>query len=400
MLQNKNFTKLLSLVLAISLWIYVVTVENPPTKIKIPNVPIQIVNAESLNQRGLAINSDENYFMDIVIEGTRSNVLKISSNDIIAKADVFGYGVGENYIPVTVTVPDTVSVADQKTTRLAVNIEELVSVYKPINVVFDGAVSSKYEATVLNITPKEVEVKGAKSKVADVNSVNATIDVSTLTDKTKVFQTGLSTLNENGETVKNVKLSSDTANIEAAVYQTKEVPLDVEVSGEVSKAYQVTGMNVPKKVKIKGLKENLQKVERVTAQAIDITDVTATTEIPISVDLPKGIMLANSSKDISVSIIIKGISIKEFEVPNSSISATGLGENLSLVVNTESVAVKASGKETDIETLNQKDIKLSIDVTGLEPGIYTVPLTIDEIDGMSELVLTPSEIHITINEAV
>ncbi len=400
MLQNKNFTKLLSLVLAISLWIYVVTVENPPTKIKIPNVPIQIVNAESLNQRGLAINSDENYFMDIVIEGTRSNVLKISSNDIIAKADVFGYGVGENYIPVTVTVPDTVSVADQKTTRLAVNIEELVSVYKPINVVFDGAVSSKYEATVLNITPKEVEVKGAKSKVADVNSVNATIDVSTLTDKTKVFQTGLSTLNENGETVKNVKLSSDTANIEAAVYQTKEVPLDVEVSGEVSKAYQVTGMNVPKKVKIKGLKENLQKVERVTAQAIDISDVTATTEIPISVDLPKGIMLANSSKDISVSIIIKGISIKEFEVPNSSISATGLGENLSLVVNTESVAVKASGKEADIETLNQKDIKLSIDVTGLEPGIYTVPLTIDEIDGMSELVLTPSEIHITINEAV
>lgn len=400
MLQNKNFTKLLSLVLAISLWIYVVTVENPPTKIKIPNVPIQIVNAESLNQRGLAINSDENYFMDIVIEGTRSNVLKISSNDIIAKADVFGYGVGENYIPVTVTVPDTVSVADQKTTRLAVNIEELVSVYKPINVVFDGAVSSKYEATVLNITPKEVEVKGAKSKVADVNSVNATIDVSTLTDKTKVFQTGLSTLNENGETVKNVKLSSDTANIEAAVYQTKEVPLDVEVSGEVSKAYQVTGMNVPKKVKIKGLKDNLQKVERVTAQAIDISDVTATTEIPISVDLPKGIMLANSSKDISVSIIIKGISIKEFEVPNSSISATGLGENLSLVVNTESVAVKASGKEADIETLNQKDIKLSIDVTGLEPGIYTVPLTIDEIDGMSELVLTPSEIHITINEAV
>nr|WP_315023739.1 CdaR family protein [uncultured Aminipila sp.] len=400
MLQNKNFTKLLSLVLAIFLWVYVIAVENPPTKVKIPNVPIKLVNVESLNQRGLAISSDEDYFMDIVIEGTRSDVLKISANDIIATADVFGYGVGENYIPVTVTLPDSVSVADQKTTRLTINIEELVSVYKPVNVIFNGAIDPKLEATVLNITPEEVEVKGAKSRVASVKSVNAAIDVSQLTGKSQVFTAELSTVDSKGQSVKNIKLSSDTADIEAAVDQIKEVPLEVAVLGEVDKAYQVTNMNVPQKVKIKGLKEDLEKISKVTADPIDISKVTATTEIPLSVKLPKGVMLAQESQKAAVSIDIKGISVKEFEIPSSSITALGLGEKLSLVINTQSVKVKVSGKEADVEKLTAEDIGLSIDLTGLGAGIYTVPLKTEKEGGVSEILVTPSEIHITINEAV
>lgn len=400
MLQNKNFTKLLSLVLAMFLWVYVVAVENPPTKVKIPSVPIKLVNVESLNQRGLAISSDEDYYMDIVIEGTRSDVLKISANDIIATADVFGYGVGENYIPVTVTLPDSVSVADQKTTRLTINIEELVSVYKPVNVVFNGKLDPKFEPTVFSITPEEVEVKGAKSKVASVKSVNAAIDVSKLTTKSQVFTTDLSTVDAKGQSVNNIKLSSDTADVEAAVYQIKEVPLEVEVSGEVAKAYQVTNMNVPQKVKIKGLKEDLEKISKVTADPIDISKVNATTEIPISVKLPKGIMLAQDSEKAAVSIDIKGISVKEFEVPSSSITPLGLGEKLSLVINTQSVNVKVSGKEADVEKLTAEDIGLSIDLTGLGAGIYTIPLKIEKEDGVSEILATPSEIHITINEAV
>ncbi|QHI72018.1 CdaR family protein [Aminipila terrae] len=400
MLQNKNFTKFLSILLAIFLWVYVVAVENPPTKVKIPNVPIKLVNVDSLNQRGLAISSEEDYFMDIVIEGTRSDVLKISANDIIAKADVFGYGVGQNDIPVTVTVPDSISVADQKTHRLTVNIEEMVSVYKPVNVVFSGTIDPKLEATVSQITPKEVEVKGAKSKVASVKSVNATVDVSKLTTEAKSFTADLTAVDARGQTVKNIQLSSDTADFEAAVYQIKEVPLQVDVTGEVNKSYQVTNMYVPQKVKIKGLKENLDKVDKITASPVDISSVTATTDIPVSVKLPHGVMLAQDSKHVAVSIAIKGISVKEFEIPSSSITSNGLADKLSLVINTQSVNVKVSGKEADVEKLTAEDIKLSIDLTGLAAGIYTVPLKVVKGSGVSDISVTPGEIHITINEAV
>lgn len=399
MLQNKNFTKLLSVFLAIFLWVYVVAVENPPTTIKIPNVPIKLVNTESLNQRGLAISSDEDYYMDISIEGTRSDVLKVSVDDIIVTADVFGYGVGENYIPVTVTLPDSVTIANQKTTRLTINIEELVSVYKPISVIFSGVLDPKLEATVFDITPEEVEVKGAKSRVANVNSVNATIDSSKLTDESKTFTTDLITVDRSGEEVSNIKMSADTADIKASVYYTKEVPLEVEVLGEVDKAYQVTEMNIPQKVEIKGLKEDLEGVNKVIAAPINISNVTATTKVPLSVDLPDKIILAEDSKDVAVSIYIKGISVKEFEIPTSSITTYGLAEKLSLVINTQSVNVKVSGKESDVENLIAEDIGISIDLTGLEPGIHIVPIILEE-DGESDIIVTPSEIHITINEAI
>ncbi|QAT41953.1 CdaR family protein [Aminipila luticellarii] len=400
MLQNKKFTIFLSILLAIFLWVYVVAVENPPTKVKVPNVPIKLVNVDSLNQRGLAISSEEDYFMDVIVEGARSDVLKISADDIEAKADVFGYGVGQNDIPVTITVPDSVSVANQKNNRLTVTIEEMVSVYKPVNVVFNGAADSKQEATVSSITPKEVEVKGAKSKVASIKSVNAYLDISELTTTPKSFTTELTAVDFRGQSVKNIKLSSDTADIEAEIYQTKEVPLEVDVTGEVNKAYQVTSMDVPQKVKIKGLKEDLQDISKVTAEPVDISKVTATTDIPLTIKLPRGVMLAQESKKTAVSIAIKGISVKEFEIPSSSITANGLGDKLSLVINTQTVNVKVSGKEADVAKLTEADVNLSIDLTGLEAGIYTVPLKVEKENGISDISVTPEEIHITINEAV
>ncbi|QIB68205.1 hypothetical protein Ami103574_02265 [Aminipila butyrica] len=400
MLQNKNFTKLLSILLAVFLWVYVVAVENPPTKVRIPNVPITLVNVDSLNQRGLAISSDEDYFMDVVIEGARSDVLKVSASDIVAKVDVFGYGVGENEIPVTVTLPDSVSVANQKDNRIVINIEEMVSVYKTVNVIFNGSVDSKQEATVSSVTPKEVEVKGAKSKVASVKSVNAYIESSELTTEEKSFTADLTAVDANGQTAKNIQLSSDTADIKAVIYQIKEVPLEVAVTGEVNGAYQVTSMDVPEKVKIKGLKEDLAGVDKITADPVDISTVTATTELPLNMKLPQGVMLAQDSTKAAVSIVIKGITVKEFEIPNSSITVNGLGEKLSLVINTQSVNVKVSGKEASVEKMTAADISLSIDLTGLETGIYTVPLTVHKAAGISDITVDTEEIHITINEAV
>ncbi|MFV0516111.1 MAG: YbbR-like domain-containing protein [Aminipila sp.] len=400
MLQNKNFTRLLSLALAIFLWVYVVTVENPPTKIKFSSIPVKLVNVESLNQRGLAINSDEEFRIDIVIEGKRSDVLKVSTSDIIATADVFGYGIGENYIPVTVTVPDTVRVAEQKPNKLIINIEELVSVYKPISVVYSGSSKENQEPTIVSMTPQEVEVKGAKSRVAKVSSVYATIDVTKLTHTPQLFTSDLYTIDAKGQPVSNIRLSSDTVDIESAIYETKEVPLEVEIVGDVDGKYKVTEMRVPEVVKLKGLKENLDKINKITAKPIDISTVTATTDIPISLNLPHGIMLAQKSENLAVSISIKGIGVKEFEIPSSSITSEGLDQGLSLVINTQSVIVRVSGNEADVERLTAEDLMLSVDLTGLQPGIHTLPLKLEEKTGTMEMTATPKEIHITINEAV
>ncbi|MGN0710982.1 MAG: YbbR-like domain-containing protein [Anaerovoracaceae bacterium] len=400
MLQNKNFSKLLSLALAIALWVYVVTVENPPTKVKISDIPIQLVNVESLTQRGLAISSDDTYHMDIIIEGTRSDVLKVSAEDIIATADVFGYNAGENYIPVEVTVPSTVDVAEKKTNVITVNIEELVSVYKPVSIEFQGKLDEKYEATVFETMPQEVEVKGAKSKVARVKEVKGVINTSELPFEKQDFTVDLSPIDANGNEVSNVKLSSETAAVQAAIYEIKEVPLEVEIKGEVSSDYQVSDVKVPEKIKIKGLKSDLKKVSEVKAKAVDISGVTATTDIPLELNLPDGIMLTQDYENVAVSITIKGISVKTFEIEGSQIAHLNLKNGCTAAVNTQSVSVRITGKEDVMENLTADDINLTIDLKDLSEGMHVVDVHASVNGEVSDISVTPSEVHITINEAV
>lgn len=398
MLQNKTFTRILSVVLAIFLWVYVVSVENPTTKVKIPNVPVQLLNKETLTDRNLALTEDGDYYVDVVIEGKRADVLKIAAGDISATANLLGYNLGANNIPVTVTVPDTVTVSNVRTNMIPINIENLVSIYKPITVLFSGTIGSGTEPTAYDLTPEEVEVKGAKSKVASVAEVTATINVNELKADENTLFADLHAVDKSGNVVSGVKLSAAKAELTAAVFETKEVPLNLDVTGQVSNKYEMTNLDIPKKVKIKGLKDDVNKIQSVSASSVDISNIASTTDIPVKVNLPDGIMLSDDSKHPAVSISLKGISAKQFNIDNSQIGFQGLADGLTVDVNTQSVTVDVTGKESVITNLTADDIHLSIDVTGLGTGIHTVPVNLTCDKTLSDSSVTPSQIYITINE--
>ena len=96
MIRNKNVLRLLSVVLALFLWFYVVAVENPYSERKITKIPIQFVNHEELESRGLAIDYSDVQTMDVVISGSRSDVMKVRADEITATVDLTGYEKGKN----------------------------------------------------------------------------------------------------------------------------------------------------------------------------------------------------------------------------------------------------------------------------------------------------------------
>ena len=58
MLRNKNIVRILSLLIAVVLWAYVMGEINPETTIKFKNINVEILNQESLEDRGLALIED------------------------------------------------------------------------------------------------------------------------------------------------------------------------------------------------------------------------------------------------------------------------------------------------------------------------------------------------------
>ena len=396
MLRSKNLMKVASLLIAIVLWAYVMAIENPPTTQKIPNIPVTLQNAASLAQNGLAILEGENRTVDVTVQGTRTDILKYK-NQITANANVFGYNVGENYIGVDVNLPNGLTRVDVNPAKILVKIDSLVSVYKPVELSFTGDMAPGTESGSITVRPEQIEVKGPKSLVESVSYVGVSIPYSQISRAGSTFTLNAAAIDMNDEVVQNVTLSSNTVNVTATLYDTKTVPLSVNIIGQLSEKYEMTNLDAPDTIKIKGAKGVLAGIDSVAAEPIDISGVENTSELPIKPILPAGVEVADGSRGIHVNIDIKGISICDFDYSSQEIEIIGLGEGLSAYINTPSVHLHAAGEETTLDNTVKEDFKLSVDLTGMDLGAQIVTVTVTHDKAVNSLVLDPPEVHITIN---
>lgn len=302
MLENKNVLKVLSLLLAIVLWAFVLGEVNPTVKKTISNVPVEFTNVEQLESRDLAMVTKEGYHVDIVVEGARSDVGKLEISDIHAVADMYGYKKGENHVSVDVTVPNTVSLEEIKTPEITVVLEDLVSVSKPVTVEFVGTTDENTEASAVEVRPGVVEVKGAQSVIDKVDTVRVQIDATGLTETADTFYEVPSAWTKKGTLIKDVSISANIVEVEAILHHTKVVSLELKVTGDPEGDAEVT---VPKEITVKGTVEALARITSVAADAIDISAVTETSVIPLDMTLPYGIEIADKSKDIGVKVEFK-----------------------------------------------------------------------------------------------
>ena len=177
---------------------------------------------------------------------------------------------------------------------------------------------------------------------------------------------------------------------------TKEVPLKVDTVGSVASKYSVSRIDAPHKIKIKGTAEALASVESIKAQPVDISDVTATSRVPVSPVLPNGIYVADSSKELSVYVLIDNVAAKEVLFDTDSISMLGLGEGLNANVDTESVFLSLRGSESQINSATASDVLLQADLTGLGEGTHIVSLTSTYSKPFKAVEIIPAQIQVTI----
>ncbi len=402
MLQNKTFNKIISVVIAVILWAYVIQIVNPTITGRITDIPVRIVNTENLTQRGLAIVGDGDYTVSITIEGRRTDVNNVTRDQITAIADVFGYTAGaDNSVPVTVTLPDTVSLSGNRTIRIHVGIEELVTVHENVVIEYVGDLPANTEPGDITIEPSAIDVKGAKSDIANVHHVSAQVDASALSATGAQIVAAAVPVNADGERVEGVSLSANSVTYTSTLYYTREVPLDIQVIGEPSDNYEMTGIYVPETVTIRGTRSAISTIERVKAQPIDISDITATTSIPVVCELPEGVTLANASSNLAVGVGIKGLSEGDVIVTSDEILVSGADEGVNAEINTAYVKVTASGREAVVEELTSDFFELSVDVAGLETGMHEVPVLVrvkaQEL-GLKNVSVDPATVYVTISD--
>ena len=396
MLKNKNVLRLLSLVLALFLWFYVVAVENPLSERKISKVPIQFINHEDLEKRGLAIDYSDIQTMDIVISGARSDVMKVSAEDVVATADLTGYGKGKNYVAVNVKLPRKVELVEQRVQMIPINVEKLMTVKKTVTVEFAGSPEKDKAPKLFSQNFTEVSVAGATSQILKVKKAIAEIDIAKLTEKKKKYSLKISAYDSNRKEVTGIKFLEKKLSVEAGLYSIKEVPLSLDLKGEPPAEYKISSLNSPKTVKIMGFEADLATIEKLVSDPIYLDDLQESKKIPIKISMPEGVELLEP-ENVNLEVQIKDLDSKEFLVSSSSISIKGLASGKEITIDSEPLKVKAVVKEESSEAVSADDVKLYIDVTGLDAGEHTVKVRVEQADNIGDVSVEPHEIVVKIN---
>ena len=397
MLQNKTFTKILSVVIALVLWVYVIGEVNPTTTNTIENIPVKLLNTENLASKGLVVLDGDTFTVNLTVEGKRADILGMDQDNLLVTADLFGYGLGENYINVSVELPQGISLVSSAPSKLKVVIDELITAIKPVSINYVGELEDGVEPGQISIYPESVEVNGARSLVEQVAYVGADIDMATLTTELSTTSADAYAYNVNGEIISKVKLATETIAIGARLMRTKVVPLLVEVVGQELPELQVTNIEIPETVVIRGDKNVVDKVDQILAKNINLSDYTVSAEIPLEVFLPEGVELAEASKTLVAKIAIKGLSSKSFEYNTSVIQIEGLAEGFAAEIIPSNLIVSVVEKDSVLKEITSTDLDITINLEGLGLGAHQVNL-VPSINGNTDnITIGPTSVTVNIH---
>lgn len=406
--MNNAVLKLLALFFAIVLWMAVVNIDNPVVR-KTMTISVTMKNQDYITSMGKYLDTlGDSNTITFSYTTTRSIWQNISASDFSATADLQKIEAKEsgNYrVPVNVTATRNASqiTIETKQIYLDVSLEDLAKHQFQIKANTSGTVADGCALGVVELDSANViQVSGPASVINRIDTVIATVNVDGMaTDVTDyavpVFY------DVNGEVIDTTKLEKSVENVKitAQILNTKDVPLVLSTMGTLPEGYQLVDVYCnPISVRVKGVSSILNTLDKIVipAEVLDLTGAMTDIEkrIDISTYLPTGVSLVISADaKVDVTASIERIETKEFRVPVSNITATGLKSGYKLEHMERYISVYVSAGKTALSHLNVADIKGNINVENLEEGVHpvAVDITLDESvytvgDTIIEVVLT------------
>ena len=421
-LMNKFTLKILSLAVAILVWLLVVNIEDPVRSETYWDVPVTIVNESYLTSNlQIPLLVDGSDTVTVRIRATSNTLRSINRDNIVAEADmtqIISMDTTPYMVPVRVICP---GVADEDITVTPANIpietDELTSQAMTISASVGGTTpEAGYEVGKLTVNPEKVTISGPKDLISKLDRVVADVVVTGMSQSGNV-SSSLHIYDKNGDELTETQMSylnlqdieNNKVDVSVELWRVRsDITIQAGYSGTPEDGYQVSSVTtVPNTISIAGTDEALQELAEngntitIPSSEIDVSGENADFEQTIDIEelLPEDTMLARDiSSSVIVSVAIIPYDSKEYVIPATSIDRSKQPENMTAVITDDSVTVRIKGSEEDLEALKESDIKLSIDTSKYTTeGEYNVPVDVTLPDGYElvenvtvRVTLTPS----------
>lgn len=324
--MSENGRKILNIVIAILVsigsWTYVVYNNDPMTEVTYKDIPIIFEGEDTLANNGYGVSQASAETVDVTLRQRRIDTNNIAATDIDVIADVSAAEEGENGISLKISGPDGTQVASAERRSISVEVEEADSVEEKIYVEYAEQIPNA-EPVITSLTSSQSTVMGAKSEIERVDRVAALISYDDTSTKPKKFTTELTAVDKDGDIIDHLVIYPREVNFIAYTGEVKEVPLNVitedpekekaedqtegdqedgsEEKEETGDGYTRT-YTAPETIRIKGSAEVLERVDQISTELIDISNMYDDEDVELTYSLPDGVHLANDSLNLVIKV--------------------------------------------------------------------------------------------------
>ena len=405
---SRNYIpKVLCVLAAFVLWIYVMQVESPDYEQKITSVPVELENAAALSEAsGLSVYSGSGNRISLTVAGKKSIVSKLKAEDVSAYIDLSRVKeAGRHSLDVSVDLPDDVTLVDCEPSTVTVYVDEMDSISLPVSEkLVNFVLESPYELGEIDFEFDTVNVTGPKNRISNLAGAVVTINMENR-KSTFVTNSSITLVDKSGNLsdMNYLSMSESEMSVTVPIYLTKDVPVEVRFKYGLVDTSHVKVTCEPSSFSLKGdaakFSDGTSLIEKIEI------DETAVIETPYTeireVVIRDG--LTASAESTSVKITVEYDStVKTRQIAVSNIKVKGAPSNLKYEIADDNILVMLRGNASEIDSAKASDISATIDLEGFDSsssGVITknATVTVNAHDADSVFVLGTYPVKITIN---
>ncbi len=387
-LTNNLGLKLLSLLVAVVLWLVVVNIDDPVTTRTFNGIHVDIENADTITSEGKVYSIlDGSDTVNVTVKAKRSVLDSLVASDIKAYADIREMDVDLGLVPIDVYSQRNANKIEEITSRtknLKISMESLQTKQFAIVNIISGVPAEGYAVGDITINPNVIKVSGPASVVEKVTRAVVRIDVAGMGTKLNLKLVPL-LLDNSGNVISTGGLSVNVKEVDAEVnmINTKEVPITVNTMGAPASGYTHTRTDYsPEKIKVKGSSEALDALTEIVLpnELLDISGAKETVEktVDITEYLPKGVEPVDpNDKNIVLSAVIEHLDKRSITISTASIEKKNLTMGLQTSFVSDKINVEVEGLSETIKEIKAEDLTCEIDLSDYtKVGKYSVPVKV------------------------
>ncbi len=393
---------LLSLGLATVLWAFVTNQENPSLR---KDVSFQIASFDPVNvPKSMLVTKETPNDVTVTLIGPREAVNSVRTEDIQIAVDLAttdSTNPGGSAIVITAPIKASVKKrgvrAQVDPTSVRVTLEPISRRTVPVRINSTDAPPFGFELDAQpSADPTEAVVSGLKQNVDTVDAVYADLKLTGLSVSTNVTLP-LSARTADSHAISGVTIQPSSATIKVAIKRTvfnRDAFVSVPTHGKPAIGYQLQEAHTdPPSVTIAGSLDTLNNVTTIPTDDVEIEGATQDVKRVVGLRPPPGVTIVNS-RNVSATVTI--IAARGQGAMLVAPRITGLTTGSSASVTTTALVVSFSGPQPQVLALKPADVSLTVDVSGLAPGSYSLEPKLSLPSGLDKDAISPSRVELTV----